>query len=275
MDFQNTEYTILPTEDGAGSSGSTSVQSSEIEAHETYLKKSLEKKRDSHVDIFTMEGVRLDLLDAGIHSLAALDNKALEMNEASVPSQHWANNVEKELDQLNNGLPTDSIYVRSYTGMIDLMWAAIIGKKGTPYDNGLFFFDVCFPSTYPQTPPLISYHSGGPRINPNLMFDKLRLSLPGTTGRRMIRCGRTIVYKEHACLLYQKNTLIKSLKTMVFIMNKPPKNFEEFVGVRVGGIHNGGALVRIPMLTSSTTFEKDLISCMKLLVIALKKVEAE
>ncbi|GJV58059.1 hypothetical protein Tco_1459064 [Tanacetum coccineum] len=45
MDFQNTEYTILPTEDCAGSSGSTSVQSSEIEAHETYLKKSLEKKR--------------------------------------------------------------------------------------------------------------------------------------------------------------------------------------------------------------------------------------
>ncbi|GKE37025.1 hypothetical protein Tco_1460430 [Tanacetum coccineum] len=76
---------------------------------------------------------------------------------------------------------------------------------------------------------------------------------------------RTIVYKEHACLLYQKKPLIKSLKTMVFIMNKPPK------GLPVGGIDNGG----VPMLTSSTTFEKDLISCMKLLAIALKKIGAE
>ncbi|GJW13344.1 putative ubiquitin-conjugating enzyme E2, partial [Tanacetum coccineum] len=51
---------------------------------------------------------------------------------------------------------------------MDLLRAAIIGAEGTPYHDGVFFFDVCFPSTYPQNPPLVHYHSGGLCINPNL-----------------------------------------------------------------------------------------------------------
>nr|GEZ87495.1 hypothetical protein [Tanacetum cinerariifolium] len=275
-----------------------------------------------------MEDVKVaDHVGAGIRRLVALDNTKVQkrfecfkrfeyvldhsdhtfsakMNEASPQSRQWHINIKKELDQLKNGLPAESIYVMSYTGRINLMRAVIIGKNGTPYDHGLFFFDLCFPNTYPHTPPLISYHSGGLRINPNLyMFGKLRLSLPGTTGsleeedemwvlgtltvlsllidirnqilnpNSLLNDGaytrRTTIYKEHACLLYQKNTIIKSLKTMVFIMNQPPK------GLLVGGIDNGGAPVQVPMLTSSTTFENDLISCMKLLALALKNIGAE
>lgn len=108
-----------------------------------------------------------------------------------------------------------SIYVRVAEDRMDLLRAAIVGPKGTPYHDGLFFFDVHFPSSYPSGPPvctdsfyyfflvsislhiffpiwiieclsfmvlqLVHYHSGGLRINPNL-YDcgKVCLSLLGT-----------------------------------------------------------------------------------------------
>ena len=91
---------------------------------------------------------------------------------------------------------------------MDLLRAVVIGPSGTPYHDGLFFFDCCFPSTYPNTPPvllfllflvsfpfhhlkkkpkrltelqMVHYHSGGLRLNPNLYASgKVCLSLLGT-----------------------------------------------------------------------------------------------
>ncbi|KAJ0724812.1 putative ubiquitin-conjugating enzyme E2, ubiquitin-conjugating enzyme/RWD [Helianthus annuus] len=52
---------------------------------------------------------------------------------------------------------------------------------GTPYHDGLFLFDVCFPSDYPNSPPLVYYHSGGLHVNPNLYDSgKVCLSLLNT-----------------------------------------------------------------------------------------------
>lgn len=50
--------------------------------------------------------------------------------------------------------PSDSIFVRVYESRIDLLRAVIIGAEGTPYHDGLFFFDVFFPSGYPNVPPV-------------------------------------------------------------------------------------------------------------------------
>ncbi|KAM1798959.1 hypothetical protein ACFX12_032971 [Malus domestica] len=36
---------------------------------------------------------------------------------------------------------------------MDCVRAVIVGAEGTPYHDGLFFFDVCFPSGYPNVPP--------------------------------------------------------------------------------------------------------------------------
>ena len=51
---------------------------------------------------------------------------------------------------------------------MDLLRAVIIGAEGTPYHDGLFFFDVFFPEDYSNVPPKVYYHSHGLRINPNL-----------------------------------------------------------------------------------------------------------
>lgn len=47
-----------------------------------------------------------------------------------------------------------TIFVRVYEARMDLLRAAIVGADGTPYHDGLFFFDVNFPLTYPNTPPV-------------------------------------------------------------------------------------------------------------------------
>nr|GFC85245.1 hypothetical protein [Tanacetum cinerariifolium] len=83
------------------------------------------------------------------------------------PPRNWAKNIQEEWKILEKDLP-DTIFVRVYESRMDLLRAAIIGAEGTPYHDGLFFFDVCFPSSYPQNPPLVHYHSGGLCINPNI-----------------------------------------------------------------------------------------------------------
>lgn len=62
----------------------------------------------------------------------------------------------------------------------------IKGPGRTPYEDGLFFFDVQLPNNYPSAPPLFFYISYcSDRLNPNLYEDgKVCVSLLGTwTGR--------------------------------------------------------------------------------------------
>ncbi|KAI3792974.1 hypothetical protein L1987_35586 [Smallanthus sonchifolius] len=47
-----------------------------------------------------------------------------------------------------------TIFVRVYESRMDLLRAVIVGPAGTPYHDGLFVFDVHFPPTYPDTPPV-------------------------------------------------------------------------------------------------------------------------
>ena len=49
---------------------------------------------------------------------------------------------------------SDTIYVRVYETRMDLLRALIVGPAGTPYHDGLFVFDVLFPPTYPDIPPV-------------------------------------------------------------------------------------------------------------------------
>ena len=40
---------------------------------------------------------------------------------------------------------------------MDLLRAVIVGAEGTPYHDGLFFFDVFFPCGYPNVPPVCDW----------------------------------------------------------------------------------------------------------------------
>lgn len=56
----------------------------------------------------------------------------------------------------------DTIYVRN------LLRAVMVGAIGTPYHDGLFFFDLQLPPSYRSVPPLVNYRSFGLHVNPNL-----------------------------------------------------------------------------------------------------------
>lgn len=105
--------------------------------------------------------------------------------------KHSSQAYKKIMEQwrtLEQDLP-ESIYVRAYEKRIDLLRAVIVGSAGTPYHDGLFFFDITFPPTYPEKPPNVHYHSFGYRVNPNLYTNGLVcLSLLNTwSGRKTER----------------------------------------------------------------------------------------
>lgn len=97
--------------------------------------------------------------------------------------------IQKEIGLLRNNLP-DGILVKGYenrmvkkrnknkiliwvnlccTCLQDLFSVMIHGPKNTPYEGGIFFFDIQLPASYPDSPPLVQYISFCQnRLNPNL-----------------------------------------------------------------------------------------------------------
>ncbi|XP_027928694.1 probable ubiquitin-conjugating enzyme E2 25 [Vigna unguiculata] len=178
------------------------------------------------------------------------------------PPKNWAKKIQDEWKILQKDLP-DSIFVRVHESNMDLLRAVIIGAEGTPYHDGLFFFDVFFPSGYPNVPPQVHYHSGGLRLNPNLYHcGKVCLSLlntwSGSKNEKWLPGTSTILqvlvsiqglilntkpyfnepgYErmsgsasgEKMSFQYNEDTFILSLRTMMYMIRRPPKNFEDFV----------------------------------------------
>ncbi|CAJ2659820.1 unnamed protein product [Trifolium pratense] len=174
----------------------------------------------------------------------------------------WAKKIQEEWKILEKHLP-ETIFVRVYESRMDLLRAVIIGSEGTPYQDGLFFFDVFFPGGYPNEPPHVHYHSRGLRLNPNLYSSgKVCLSLlntwsgsknekwtPGVSTMLQVLVSiqglilnakpyfnepgfansRGTQNGEAQSLKYNENTFILSVRTMKYTMKNPPKNFEDLV----------------------------------------------
>ncbi|XP_021894665.1 uncharacterized protein LOC110812246 [Carica papaya] len=183
-------------------------------------------------------------------------------DSAKQSSKTWAKRVQEEWRILENNLP-ETILVRVYESRMDLMRAVIVGAEGTPYHDGLFFFDVFFPPDYPYSPPSLHYHSGGYRLNPNLYeCGKVCLSLLNTwSGRKNekwipgVSTMLQVFVSIQALILnqdpffnepgfeiirgskqgemqsqdYNEAIFILSVKTMAFLVRKQPKNFEDFI----------------------------------------------
>ncbi|KAJ4715966.1 Ubiquitin-conjugating enzyme like [Melia azedarach] len=191
-----------------------------------------------------------------------LDHHFLGTSEQTNTGRKWLKKVQQDWNILQNNLP-DGIYVRVYEDRMDLLRAVIVGAYGTPYQDGLFFFDFHLPPGYPDVPPSAYYHSGGWRINPNLYEEgNVCLSLLNTwTGRgnevwdptsssilQVLVSLQGLVLNskpyfneagydkqvgtaegEKNSLAYNENTFLLNCKTMMYLMRRPPKDFDELV----------------------------------------------
>ncbi|KAH0934801.1 hypothetical protein HID58_011918, partial [Brassica napus] len=81
-----------------------------------------------------------------------LDHHYLGSDEQKTKERRWFKKVDQDWKILQNNLP-DGIFVRVYEDRMDLLRAVIAGAYGTPYQDGLFFFDFHLPSDYPSVPP--------------------------------------------------------------------------------------------------------------------------
>ncbi|KAL3690077.1 hypothetical protein R1sor_016386 [Riccia sorocarpa] len=95
--------------------------------------------------------------------------------------------LSKEIASLATTLPLEwesSIHLCVDESRVDVLRAMIVGPQGTPYQNGLFLFDIFLPPDYPQVPPNVHFLTTGGgkvRFNPNLYDSgKICLSLLGT-----------------------------------------------------------------------------------------------
>ncbi|CAO2199720.1 unnamed protein product [Urochloa humidicola] len=178
------------------------------------------------------------------------------------PARAWSKRVQHDWKLLEKDLPA-SIFVRVAEDRMDLLRAAIIGPKGTPYHDGLFFFDIHIPSSYPSGPPLVHYHSGGLRINPNLYnCGKVCLSLLGTwaghgcemwnpaqsTLLQVLVSIQALILNENPyynepgyagtantphgqrkSMEYNDTTFLHSCRTMLYSLRRPPGHFADLV----------------------------------------------
>lgn len=203
---------------------------------------------------------QFDIVDD--HSDHQLVNCVGKGMAVSLVRRGWLNKVQQEWNILKNNLP-DDIYVRVYEERIDLLRASIIGAPGTPYHNGLFFFDILLPPDYPLEPPMVHYNSCGLRLNPNLYESgKVCLSLLKTwtgTGTEVWNPENSTILQvllslqalvlndkpyfneagydkqlgraegERNSMNYNENAFLVTCRMMLYHLRKPPKHFEALV----------------------------------------------
>ena len=99
--------------------------------------------------------------------------------------------------------------------------ALIIGPEDTIYFGGLYFFNIEFPTNYPNVPPVITYRtSSAVRIHPNMYVNgKVCLSVLGTWKGPPWTASMDI-----SCILLS----IQSLLNNSPLMNEP--GFEKYTG---------------------------------------------
>lgn len=157
-----------------------------------------------------------------------------EDQQSSAAKMKW---LTHEIGSLAVGLPlhlTSSVFLRVDQYRIDCMKVAITGPSGTPYDSGVFIFDLYCPPDYPRVPPLVNLQTtglGSVRFNPNLYNNgKVCLSLLGTWPG-----GADEMWRENESTLLQ---VFVSIQSLIFIdepyFNEP--GFEAKLGTRAGRI---------------------------------------
>ncbi|KAL8913707.1 MAG: hypothetical protein Q9171_001557 [Xanthocarpia ochracea] len=131
-----------------------------------------------------------------------------------------------ETSEMTTSLP-ENVFVMIDEVRPDIMKALIIGPKGTPYEGGLFEFDIVCGQDYPFKPPLFQLLTTGQGkigFNPNLYADgKVCLSLLGTWPG-----APETKWQPHKSTIV---SVLVSIQSMIFV-DFPLENEPAFQGCR-------------------------------------------
>jgi ubiquitin-protein ligase len=151
---------------------------------------------------------------------------------SSINSQQMAK-LQKEFKILKNSIILSqdaSIFFMAEKDNINKMRFIISGPKNTPYEYGLFIFNMTIPSNYPIKPPFVKLsNTGGKRFNPNF-YDSGRvcLSLLGTW-----KGDKGESWNSETSTFYQ---LLISIQSQIMIdepyFNEP--GYEKYIGTPIG-----------------------------------------
>uniref|UniRef100_A0A803W1W1 (E3-independent) E2 ubiquitin-conjugating enzyme n=1 Tax=Ficedula albicollis TaxID=59894 RepID=A0A803W1W1_FICAL len=177
----------------------------------------------------------------------APDSHAFKKMEFQPPeAKKFFSTVRKEMALLATSLP-DGIMVKTFEDRMDLFSALIKGPTRTPYEDGLFLFDIQLPNIYPAVPPLFRYLSQcSGRLNPNLYDNgKVCVSLLGTWIGKVLPSSTCLIlvnepyyneagfdsdrglqegYENSRC--YNEMTLIRVVQSMMQLLRRPVEVFE-------------------------------------------------
>eukprot|EP01018_Ginkgo_biloba_P006583 Gb_38530 [translate_table: standard] len=127
-----------------------------------------------------VEGEGFNDVFYGTKQVQSIDNEGIHNRKRML-------HITREIATLYTSLPLEwesSIHVRLDETRTNVLKALIVGPKDTPYQNGIFIFDLCLPPDYPHQPPRVHFLTTGGgtvRFNPNLYANgTVCLSLLGT-----------------------------------------------------------------------------------------------
>ncbi|KAB5550800.1 hypothetical protein GE09DRAFT_1123717 [Coniochaeta sp. 2T2.1] len=143
--------------------------------------KEAEKAREEFNDLHRNLCIT-ELTDNEILRNFKYQNEALRVN-AAMTAKGRMKKLVAQIANLRTSLP-EGIWVRHGSSRLDIMKVLMVGPKCTPYEHGLFEFDLFCPAQFPLIPPWMFFRTTGGgkiRFNPNLYNDgKVCLSLLGT-----------------------------------------------------------------------------------------------
>jgi hypothetical protein len=107
--------------------------------------------------------------DDVIMSVSYYAAKASKIDTTNL-SKNRMKKILSQVSSLSTDLP-EGIYVRHGESRVDLLRIIIFGPIGTPYEHGIFEFDMFIPGQFPDHPPEMFFRTTGNgriRFNPNL-----------------------------------------------------------------------------------------------------------
>jgi ubiquitin-protein ligase len=173
--------------------------------------------------------------DKQLQNLTFIENENKIQNINNVQM----NKLQKEFKILKNSIILSddaSIFFMVEKNNINNMRFIISGPKDTPYELGLFIFNMTLPSEYPNKPPFVRLsNTGCKRFNPNLYDSgKVCLSLLGTW-----KGDKGESWNSETSTFYQ---LLLSIQSQIMIdepyFNEP--GHEKYIGTQ-SGINNSKA----------------------------------